>query len=276
MAPKSREFCRANEQLVALLYQNNNIAFRLKFVIRDSFSAIKMDKVKEGSNVLFTWKSPLNADDLKSVVDLAKQAAGSTGSVNVENLDRLDLTSLSKSSFDLVISCIVNPQPNVHNANIIGQYLNILKPGGSLVLYEEIKEIADGEKIKSSLIMNGYGSVVVTPPDSKHIVTITAEKPNFEVGSSCALKLGANVSEQVASLWKLDNTIDDDLIEADDLLSEEDLKKPDPGSLRVCGTTGMRKACKDCSCGLAEELAGEQAPAKTSSCGSVSYSQNVL
>lgn len=41
----------------------------------------------------------------------------------------------------------------------------------------------------------------------------------------------------------------------------------------MCGTTGKRKACKDCSCGLAEELAAEGAPPsepKTSSCGSVS------
>ena len=42
----------------------------------------------------------------------------------------------------------------------------------------------------------------------------------------------------------------------------------------VCGTTGKRKACKDCSCGLKEELeAGTEPTPKsvTSSCGSVSY-----
>lgn len=43
----------------------------------------------------------------------------------------------------------------------------------------------------------------------------------------------------------------------------------------VCGTTGKRKACKDCSCGLADELAEENgiitkaAPTQQSSCGSV-------
>lgn len=45
----------------------------------------------------------------------------------------------------------------------------------------------------------------------------------------------------------------------------------------VCGTTGKRKACKDCSCGLAEELSIESKQniqstnTSKSSCGNVSY-----
>ena len=40
--------------------------------------------------------------------------------------------------------------------------------------------------------------------------------------------------------------VDDDTVELVDdktLLSEEDLVKPDPASLRFCGTMGKRKAC---------------------------------
>jgi hypothetical protein len=81
------------------------------------------------------------------------------------------------------------------------------------------------------------------------------------------------------------------------LLDESDLVKPDKNSLirkcherkssiihliylRIkfvilgpdCETSGKRKACKNCSCGFAEELEKESkaaTPAPTSSCGSV-------
>lgn len=40
-------------------------------------------------------------------------------------------------------------------------------------------------------------------------------------------------SNDVASVWKIDdNDGDDDYINADELLDEEDLKKPDPASLK--------------------------------------------
>lgn len=74
---------------------------------------------------------------------------------------------------------------------------------------------------------------------------------------------------------------DDEMIDADELLDEEDKQKPTSESLRVCSTTGKRKACKDCSCGLAEELDAEAKgdsvdvnPTQKSSCGSVSVSSS--
>lgn len=60
-------------------------------------------------------------------------------------------------------------------------------------------------------------------------------------------------------------------MDSDTLLDAADQVKPDPASLRVCGTTGKKKACKDCSCGLREELADGKEPVTrsvTSSCGS--------
>jgi len=121
------------------------------------------------------------------------------------------------------------------------------------------------------------------------IVEIKCETPNFQSGSSQKLSFAKKLEEkkknekttyvtkasaaEKSAIWSLDNLDDEevDLIDPDTLIDEEDLKKPDSLSLKVCGTTGKRKACADCSCGLAEELAEGKKPAKksiTSSCGS--------
>lgn len=107
---------------------------------------------------------------------------------------------------------------------------------------------------------------------------IVGEKPNYEVGSKAKLSFGKKPASAGSKVWKLDVDDDDEIfINADDLLDEEDKQKPTEESLRVCATTGKRKACKDCSCGLAEELDAEAKgnsvdnnPTQKSSCGSVS------
>lgn len=106
---------------------------------------------------------------------------------------------------------------------------------------------------------------------------MVSEKPNYEIGSSTKLTFGKKKAEPAKKVWKLDMDDDDEMMDPDDLLDEEDKKKPTEESLRVCGTTGKRKACKDCSCGLAEELDAEAKGAalvvnaiQKSSCGSVS------
>lgn len=120
----------------------------------------------------------------------------------------------------------------------------ILKPGGLLIL--KIKN--DTNDLKFNLITNGLTSVKING-NYMH-----ANKPKYELGSSAQL----NIQKKANAVWKLNDDDDGDLIDPDSLLDEDDLKKPDSDSLRVCGTTGKRKACKDCSCGLAEELAAEK------------------
>ncbi|KAL1128862.1 hypothetical protein AAG570_013396 [Ranatra chinensis] len=178
---------------------------------------------------------------------------------------------------------------------MIGVFLKAVKPQGRIILLELIKS-SDGpqrseEEFVTSMKLSGLVDI-----SSGHTLTLTdqeiekirevlklgetnfklvqyeGKKPNFEIGSSAKIKLP--VPQSVANVWKLDGTVDDELIDSDLLLDENDLKKPDPSSLKVCGTTGKRKACKNCSCGLAEELAAEkgdgekkQEPAQKSSCG---------
>nr|XP_033799630.1 anamorsin [Geotrypetes seraphini] len=109
-----------------------------------------------------------------------------------------------------------------------------------------------------------------------HIIQISGKKPNFEVGSSAQLKLSFSkkltpaakplVDPAAAQLWTLSatdmNDDDVDLLDSDELLDSEDIKKPDPSSLRVAdcgaGSEKKRKACKNCTCGLAEELEQEK------------------
>jgi hypothetical protein len=97
--------------------------------------------------------------------------------------------------------------------------------------------------------------------NAEDICKILASKPSFEVGSSVPLSF----TDKESNVWKVD-----DLIDEDELLDESDLEKPDDLSLRVCTTTGKRKACKDCTCGLAEELSNKTMQEGTvrSSCGS--------
>lgn len=254
-----------------------------------------MDVVKEGDQVLVLWKDQTQPENFTNLIN--ELNVGKSGSVKLENLERLSLSGHSESSFDVILSGVVFPQTITHDFEYLSNLLKLLKPKGKLILQEIISANGDASKLKSNLTMNGFLNIsqqkivelnkdqiedikkAVNKTEDVILVELRAEKGDFEIGSSCPLNLAskfqsaqgdATTTDQVASVWKLTDTVDDDLIDADNLLNEEDLKKPDPASLKVCGTTGKRKACKNCTCGLAEELSGEEAPVKTSSCGNVS------
>lgn len=90
--------------------------------------------------------------------------------------------------------------------------------------------------------------------------------PSFKKNTSAAI-----TNDKKVSVWTLSNVDDEEILEnGDELLDEEDLIKPDKSTLTRpdCETSGKRKACKNCSCGLAEKLEQEvKVPEFTSSCG---------
>lgn len=147
--------------------------------------------------------------------------------------------------------------------------IKLTKPQGHIIIKHD--DIAEISTISKDLKLSGF--INIQEKDR----LIQCQKPNYEVGSAAKLSFNTkntNDKSNIEKVWKIDAD-DGDLIDEDELLDEIDFKKPDPESLRTCGTTGKRKACKDCSCGLAEELAAEQygtiaVQAQKSSCGSVS------
>uniref|UniRef100_A0A915C9Y0 Anamorsin homolog n=1 Tax=Parascaris univalens TaxID=6257 RepID=A0A915C9Y0_PARUN len=104
--------------------------------------------------------------------------------------------------------------------------------------------------------------------ESREWHSITAVKPSVHVGEAFSLNLPSKAAP--AKIWNLEG--DDDLIDEDALLEEEDFKKPTAASLKVsCGEVAegkKRRACKNCTCGLAEQGQTELAAnAPKSSCG---------
>ncbi|KAI8379031.1 cytokine-induced anti-apoptosis inhibitor 1, Fe-S biogenesis-domain-containing protein [Blakeslea trispora] len=92
------------------------------------------------------------------------------------------------------------------------------------------------------------------------IAHIEAKKPAYEVGQKVALNFRKkNTANNKKAVWAAIST--DDLEDEDALLDEADKVKPSKASLvrpDDCELTdGKRKACKNCTCGRAEEEAGQ-------------------
>jgi len=134
---------------------------------------------------------------------------------------------------------------------------------------------------------------------------ILANKPSWEIGSSASLSSLSSSQplkrKPIASVWKLDedDTIDEgidkvnvwkmamddgneELVDEDELLKEEDIEPLQKKSKKddcEFGKDGVKKACKNCVCGRAEEerkealevlkeVVVEQVKQVNSSCGS--------
>lgn len=223
-----------------------------------------------------------------------------------ENIERLNMGTRPNGGYSAIESGVAFPQTIKHDLECLSEIVKLAAAGADVVIGQAVSksnsssDLGTEDKLLqtlklSGLVVKGQPEEIALAEDEKKelagrigltedfkVVKIVCQTHNFEHGSSQKLSLKkkpkpAEPSAKTAAVWSLamddmeDDDLDEDLVDPDALLREDDFKKPDPSTLRVCGSTGKRKACKDCSCGLAEELDAGKTPTTksvTSSCGS--------
>jgi len=252
------------------------------------------ESVQPGDSVLLVWSDLGSSSDMfQAAVTSVKETAGPGGRVSVENRERLALSAHPASCFSRIFSGCLGLASITHDLDSLASLTRLLRPGGQLTLVQILPHDQDPASLTSSLVLAGLTAQGPPQPletlpsfeeslaklnmTSGTAFQVQALKPNHEIGASRLLSFAKPAAPvktaPKADVWTLEDIEDDtvELMDDSELLNEEDLVKPDPASLRVCGTTGKRKACKDCSCGLKEELEDGKEPTKkdfTSSCGS--------
>ncbi|KZV41586.1 anamorsin [Dorcoceras hygrometricum] len=170
-----------------------------------------------------------------------------------QKLDPLIITQASSecllteeaSSTDYII-CVCKSFQFPADQLLVNIY-SVLRPGGTILLYltsEPAKWQTMQTSLERKLLLSGFLDVQTS--ESNQSLAIVGKKPSWNIGSSFSIKKTMPVLPKV----HFDDEMD--LIDEDSLLTEEDLKKPQlPPSDCEVGIT--RKACKNCTCGRAEE-----------------------
>ncbi|XP_065858021.1 anamorsin homolog isoform X2 [Euphorbia lathyris] len=211
-----------------------------------------------------------------STVVNAVRELGDEGAEQCEPQVVTQASSLSKlpavsSSMDIVISICRSLQ--FPDDMLVKEVMRVLKPGGTVLICQNLQSAAEEtDKTERKLLLAGFLEAQglqlksVGRPGVQSF-GVRAKKPSWKIGSSFAIKKSTKASIKVQ--------IDDDLIDEDSLLTEEDLKKPQLPTVSDCEVGSTRKACKNCTCGRAEEeekvklgLTMDQLNNPQSACGS--------
>ena len=228
------------------------------------------------------------ADHNDSELDHALRAAAEGGSrvTTLAKENHGEISEHKDSSYDAVYAETNLPFSDVYFQHI----LRVLKPGGTVVINGRKNEpfaralLFGGftemhtNSVSGDAVTNSVSGDAVTNSVSGDDLNVQwiARRPKF-VLASASLNLSNKTTPKADALraWRLggDDLVEDDLVDEDDLLENEAMKV-EVASTSVSddcelGAGGGRKACKDCTCGRAEENAqGKPSQPRSGGCGS--------
>ena len=186
-----------------------------------------------------------------------------------------DLTAIPMATFDE--ARIIGRIPS---EEVLAQSFRLLKSKCKLWIKGCLLADDNSRSLILDLKIQGFKNIIASQESNNSEAFIFCDKPAWEVGTSSNITIPVINSENNVSAWKvtLTDLADEDLIDESDLM-DDDIVVNAPADCGVdpTGIAGKKRACKNCSCGLAEiELAAEKAgvaldtSALKSACGSCS------
>ncbi|KAI3381347.1 hypothetical protein SNEBB_006423 [Seison nebaliae] len=206
--------------------------------------------------ILLVWNDQSMIDEIKS---------NNISNVHFENYS-LVKENKNQSFYDIGILTIKEKEEIIDLCDILEHMGKILKETSLLVLVGE-----DLRDYKESPIIPTLGYSHLTEEMKEEYSCIDSEKfLLFTSPKRLILRtIDGKIIENKRNLWNLESN---ELIDEDDLLNDDDLKKPIENDCNIPEAKTKRRACKNCTCGLAEELEKEATniPIAKSSCGNCS------
>ncbi|GMI76093.1 homolog of yeast DRE2 [Hibiscus trionum] len=242
---------------------------------REIRTSIDMDSKSERSTVLaITDDASFAVTSLNAIWDSENEDSKRFDPLIVMQASSLARLPLDSSYVNLVI--YISKSVELPGDELYAEIFRVLMPGGVLVVYGSSQpgtNEADAvmSAIERKLLLAGFSDGKCFRLKSvAQSFGVKATKPSWKIGSSFAIK-----KKTVNNPLKIEMD-DSDLIDEDSLLTEEDLKKPQLPPVGDCEVGTTRKACKNCTCGRAEqeekvqklELTMDQLNNPQSACGS--------
>ncbi|KAI3710827.1 hypothetical protein L2E82_40621 [Cichorium intybus] len=205
-------------------------------------------KVLQGSVLAITDNVVVPVNEVLNAVRMVqKEAVQEINPLIITQAASLSSLPVDTLSTDFVIS--ISKSSDFPGDKLFEEFSRVLKPGGEIFIHQTCVVAKETTKscLERKLLVVGFSDIQVVDMAEVGSFGIKAKKPTWKIGSSFSLK------KPVKSLPKVQIVDDMDLIDEDSLLSEEDLKKPQLPPVGDCEVGSTKKACKNCTCGRAEE-----------------------